>query len=46
MCNGSMGFLYTSRLGAIYKDEIFVMFGAHVATGTIMTSQLNAVASP
>ena len=33
-------------LGAVFKDKIFVMFGARVATGTIMTSQLNIVASP
>ena len=38
--------IYTSGLGAIFQQEIFVMFGARVTTGTIMTLQVNVVASP
>ena len=38
--------MYTSGLGAILQNEIFVMFGARVTTDTIMTSQVNVVASP
>ena len=40
------GPVYTNGLGAIFQQEIFVMFGARVTTGTIMTSQVNVVASP
>ena len=38
--------MYRSDLGAIFQHEIFLLFGAHVATGTIMMSQVNVVASP
>ena len=37
--------MYTNGLAAIFQQEIFVMFGARVTTGTIMTSQVNVVAS-
>ena len=39
------GSVYTNGLGAIFQQEIFVMFGARVTTGTIMTSQVNVVAT-
>ena len=38
--------IYTCALGAIFQHETFVMLGARVTTGTIMTSQVNVVASP
>ena len=37
--------IYTSGLGTVYKDKLFAMLPALVATGTIMTSQVNVVAS-
>ena len=35
-----------SGLGAIFQNEIFLMFGVCVALYTIMMSQENVVASP
>ena len=37
---------YPGFSGHGVQCSIFVMFGARVATGTIMTSQVNVVASP
>ena len=47
MYNDSIGILdqYTSGLDAIFKDKIYVLIAVHVATGTIVTSQVNAEAS-
>ena len=38
--------MYKNGVAVIFQHEIFIMFGARVATGTIMTSQENVVASP
>ena len=46
LIQGILKSIYTSDSGAIFKDKLFLMFGASVATGTIMTSQVNVVASP
>ena len=49
MYNGSMDFedQCTRAVWVRFtKDKIFVMFGTRVATGTIMTSQVNVVPSP